>query len=77
MESRKVYMKKQKLSVSLLKLITEQIEKWPSINSVYIYIYIYIYIYLFIIPVLVVTKSLCGYVANQVQYDMESAQYLG
>ena len=27
--------------------------------------------------VLVVTKSLCGYVLNQVQYDMESAQYLG
>ena len=27
--------------------------------------------------VLVVSKSLCGYVLNQVQYDMESAQYLG
>ena len=26
--------------------------------------------------VLVVTKSLCGYVSNQVQYNMESAQYL-
>ena len=31
------------------------------------------YIY---ITVLVVTKSLCGFVSNQVQYDMESAQYL-
>ena len=27
--------------------------------------------------VLVVSKSLCGYVFNQVQYNMESAQYLG
>ena len=27
--------------------------------------------------VLVVSKSLCGYVSNQVQYNMESAQYIG
>ena len=27
--------------------------------------------------VLVVSKSLCGYVSNQEQYNMESAQYLG
>ena len=27
--------------------------------------------------VLVVTESLCGFVANQVQYNMESAKYLG
>ena len=27
--------------------------------------------------VLVVTESLCGYVSNQMQYNMESAQYLG
>ena len=27
--------------------------------------------------VLVVSKSLCGYVSNQVQYNMESAQNLG
>ena len=26
--------------------------------------------------VLVVSKLLCGYVSNQVQYNMESAQYL-
>ena len=38
---------------------------------------IYIYIYIYIIRVLVVTKSLCGYVSNQVQYNMDSAQYLG
>ena len=25
---------------------------------------------------LVITKSLCGFVSNQVQYNMESAQYL-
>ena len=24
-----------------------------------------------------VTKSLCGFMSNQVQYNMESAQYLG
>ena len=36
-----------------------------------------LYIYIYIIRVLVVTKSLCGYVSNQVQYNMESAQYLG
>ena len=27
--------------------------------------------------VLVVSKSLCGYVSNQVQYNTKSAQYLG
>ena len=39
-------------------------------------LYIYIYIY-YIMRVLVVSKSLCGYALNQVQYNMESAQYLG
>ena len=33
--------------------------------------------YVYIITLLVVTKSLSGFVVNQVQYDMESAQYLG
>ena len=37
--------------------------------------YIYVSIY-YIMRVLVVNKSLCGYVLNQVQYNMESAQYL-
>ena len=52
-------------------------------NPVYIFslilnpVYIYIYIYIYIMTVLVVTKSLCGFVANQVQYNMESAQFLG
>ena len=36
----------------------------------------YIYIY-YIMTLLVITKSLSGYVSNQVQYNMESAQYLG
>ena len=44
---------------------------------IYIYIYIYIYLYIYIITMLVVTKSLCGFVGNQVQYHTESAQYLG
>ena len=35
------------------------------------------FIYIYVITVLVVTKSLCEFVANQVQYNMESAQYLG
>ena len=39
-----------------------------------IYIYIYIYIYK---TMLVVTKWLCGFVANQVQNNMERAHYLG
>ena len=30
-----------------------------------------------IITVLVVTKSFCVFMTNQVQYNMESAQYLG
>ena len=34
-------------------------------------------VYIYIITDLVVTKSLCGFVSNQVQYNMESAQYLG
>ena len=49
-------------------------------RKTYIYIYIYIIIIIIIIiiiPLLVVTKSLCGFVAKQVQYNMESAQYLG
>ena len=33
--------------------------------------------YIYIIRVLVVTKSLRGYASNQVQYNIESAQYLG
>ena len=33
--------------------------------------------YVYIITVLVVSKSLCGFVVNQVPYKMESAQYLG
>ena len=37
----------------------------------------YIYIYIYIMRVLVVSKSICGYVPNQGQYNMESAQYLG
>ena len=40
-----------------------------------LYIYIYIYIY-YIMRVLVISKSLCGYLSNQVKYNMESAQYL-
>ena len=40
------------------------------------YIYIYIYIYISYYKSVVVSKSLCGYVSSQVQYDMESAQYL-
>ena len=44
--------------------------------SLSLFIYIYIYIY-HIMRELVVTKSLCGLVADQVQYNMESAQYLG
>ena len=32
---------------------------------------------IYIITVLVVTKSLCGFVSNQVQYKIESAQCLG
>ena len=38
--------------------------------------YIYIYIYIYIMRVLIVSKSLCGYVSNHVQYNMERAQYL-
>ena len=44
---------------------------------VYIYIYLYIYIYIYIITVLVVNKSVCGFVSNQMQCNMESVQYLG
>ena len=40
----------------------------------YIYVYIYIYIYIYYKSVI---KSLRGYVSKQVQYNMESAQYLG
>ena len=40
-----------------------------------IYIYIYIYIYS-IVTVLVVTIPLFRFVAHQIQYNMESAQYL-
>ena len=38
---------------------------------------IIIIIIIIMIPVLVVTKSLCGFVESRVQYNMESVQYLG
>ena len=45
---------------------------------VWLYTYVYhIYIYIHIVTVLVVTKSLLGFVSNQVQYNMGSAQYRG
>ena len=46
--------------------------------SLYIYVCvcISISIYIYIVTVLAVTNSLCGFVANQVQYNLESAQYL-
>ena len=43
-----------------------------KINTISIYQYID-----YIITVLVVTKSHYGFVSNQVQYNMESAQHLG
>ena len=57
----------------------ENLINWESIVCVwFIHLYIYfsyIYIYIYIMRVLVVNKSLCCYVSNQVQYNMESAQY--
>ena len=44
-------------------------------SHTHIYIYIYIYIVLYYNSA-GATKSLCGYVTDQVQYNMESAQYL-
>ena len=32
--------------------------------------------YIYIITVLVIAKSLCGFMVNQVQYNIDSAQYL-
>ena len=49
---------------------------WWSVDTLTI-IYVYIYIHIYIRKVFVVIKSLCRFVANQVQYNMESAQYLG
>ena len=59
-------------NVSLLFNQTCLNERLLSNYTFYIYIYIH-----FIITMLVVTKSLCGFVLDQVQYNMESAQYLG
>ena len=58
----------------LQKIKIEEIAE--KLNNVELSIH-FIYIYIYIIAVLVVTKSLCGFVLNQVQYNMESAQYLG
>ena len=44
-----------------------------NVNS---WLYIYIYIYIYIVTVLVATNSLCGFMVNQVRYNLESAQYL-
>ena len=66
-----IYIYCVKVSMSLLRVLNI----WDG--YIYIYIYIYYIILYYIIRVLVVTKSLCGYVSNQVQYNMESAQYLG
>ena len=40
------------------------------------YVCMYVCMYVYIVRVLVVANSLCGFVFNQVQYDLESAQYL-
>ena len=42
----------------------------------FLILYIYIYIYIYIVIVLVVTISFCGFVVNQMQYNLESVQYL-
>ena len=48
-----------------------------STISVYIYIYIYIYICMYILwQCMVVTVSLGGFMADQIQYDLECAPYL-
>ena len=47
-----------------------------AIIIIIIYIYIYTHTHIYILWLWVVSKSLCGYVSNQVQYNMESAQYL-
>ena len=52
-------------------------EFWENETDLAVDDYIYIYIYIYIITVLVITKSLCGFVSTQVQYNMASAQYLG
>ena len=58
-----------------------QLEAFPVSSISYYtmksYICEWLYIYIYIIRVLVVSKSLCGYVSDQVQYNMERAQYLG
>ena len=38
---------------------------------------VYYIILYYIMRELFFSKSLCGYVSNQVQYNMKSAQYLG
>ena len=82
-------MKKKQISVQIY-LMNLSIEQWnkfimeyflnfPVLNNIYIcmYVCLCVCVYIYIIRVLVVTKSLCRYVLNQVQYNMESAQYLG
>ena len=46
------------------------------IYIIYIYIYIYLYIYIYTLTVLVITISLHGFEADQMWYNLESAQYL-
>ena len=59
--------------------IIRSLEKTKSkmINCVPLSLTKFTWTYIYIIRVLVVTKSLCGFVLNQVQCNMESAQYLG
>ena len=64
-------------STTILNAHTKKSGNLSYAPRIYIYIYIYIYILYNIITVFIVTKSLCGFVSNQVQYNMESAQYLG
>ena len=39
--------------------------------------YIYIYIYIYMKTLIVVTNSLCRFIADLVRYNLESAQYVG
>ena len=62
-----IYMFKKDLAFNNPWLVYHKTE----INQIIYIQYIY-----YIITMLVVTKSLCGFMSNQVQYEMKSAQYL-
>ena len=68
---------KKKKKLLQITFVYFSFSKANKMGDIYLIKYTHTHTHTYIITVLVVTKWLCGFVSNQVQYNMDSAQYLG